>query len=455
MALRALMLRKRLDEAKKSLEELRASNDFEKREAELEQAINEAETDEEKQAVEEEVEKFEAEKKEFEEKESKLDEEVRKLESDLAEVEKAQETPAQTVVEQRKEIHKMETRKFFRMNAQERDAFFANDEVKAFLQRMRDMKGQNRSVSGADLTIPTVVLDLIRENIMEFSKLVNRVRLRQVPGRARQAVMGAIPEAVWTEACGILNELNISFGGVEVDAYKVGGYIAICNATLEDSDINLALEFITALGQAIGLALDKAILYGTGTKMPLGIVTRLVQTEQPSGYDSTIPWVDYHTSNVKTIANNKTGVDFFKELVKAAGNAKGKYSRGIKFWAMNETTYTAVVAEALSINAAGAIATGIQATMPVIGGDIVVLDFIQDNVIIGGYGDLYLLAERAGTTIGQSEHAEFIQDNTVFKGTARYDGLPVIANAFVAIGIAGATPSASMTFAEDTANQGE
>ena len=141
--------------------------------------------------------------------------------------------------------------------------------------------------------------------------------------------------------------------------------------------------------------------------------------------------------------------------MKAAGNAKGKYSRGIKFWAMNETTYTAVVAEALSINAAGAIATGIQATMPVIGGDIVVLDFIQDNVIIGGYGDLYLLAERAGTTIGQSEHAEFIQDNTVFKGTARYDGLPVIANAFVAIGIAGATPSASMTFAEDTANQGE
>lgn len=457
MALRALMLRKRLDEAKKSLEALRASNNFEKREAELEQAINEAETDEEKQAVEEEVEKFEAEKKEFEEKESNLDEEVRKLESDLAEVEKAQEvvTPAPEVVEQRKEIHKMETRKFFRMDAQERDAFFANDEVKAFLQRMRDMKGQKRSVSGGELTIPTEVLDLIRENIMEFSKLVRRVRLRPVSGKARQAVMGVIPEAVWTEACGTLNELDISFGGVEVDGYKVGGYISICNATLDDSDINLAEEIITALGQAIGIALDKAILYGTGTKMPLGIVTRLVQTEQPASYTSTIPWTDLHSSNVKTIANNKTGVDFFKELVKAAGNAKGKYSRGIKFWAMNEATYTAIVAEALSINAAGAIATGIQATMPVIGGDIVVLDFIQDNVIIGGYGDLYLLAEREGTTVGQSEHAQFIEDNTVFKGTARYDGLPVIAAGFVAVGIAGATPSAEMTFAEDTANQGE
>ena len=208
MALRALMLRKRLDEAKKSLEALRASDNFEKREAELEQAINEAETDEEKQAVEEEVEKFEAEKKEFEEKESNLDEEVRKLESDLAEVEKAQEVvaPAPEVVEQRKEIHKMETRKFFGMNTQERDAFFANDEVKEFLQRMRSAQVEKRSVSGADETIPTVILDLIRENIMEFSKLVNRVRYRNVSGKARQVVMGAIPEAVWTEACGILNE---------------------------------------------------------------------------------------------------------------------------------------------------------------------------------------------------------------------------------------------------------
>ena len=29
------------------------------------------------------------------------------------------------------------------------------------------------------------------------------------------------------------------------------------------------------------LELDKAILYGTGTKMPLGIVTRLAQSVQP------------------------------------------------------------------------------------------------------------------------------------------------------------------------------
>ena len=462
MALRALMLRKRLDEARKSLEELRAANDFEKREAELEEAINEANTDEEKAAVEEEVEKFEAEKKDFEEKEANLDAEVRQLEADLAAAEEAQnevdqtraKTPVATPEEVRKETKNMATRKFFNMTHEERDAFFANEDVKGFLARMREMKGQNRSVSGADLLIPTEVLSLIRENIERYSKLINRVNLKKVNGKARQTVMGLIPEAVWTEMCATLNELDLSFGGVEVDGYKVGGYIAICNATLEDSDINLATEIINALGQAIGLALDKAILYGTGTKMPKGIITRLVETEQPASDTSTIPWEDLHESNVLSIAANKTGAAFFKELVIDSGAASGKYSRGTQFWAMNDKTYKKVVAESLGFNAAGAVVAGVQATMPVIGGDIVVLDFVQDDVIIGGYGDLYLLAEREGTTVGQSEHAQFIQDNTVFKGTARYDGLPVIAKGFVAIGISGATPSATMTFAADTANNG-
>jgi HK97 family phage major capsid protein len=144
-----------------------------------------------------------------------------------------------------------------------------------------------------------------------------------------------------------------------------------------------------------------------------------------------------------------TGVNLFKQIVLASGAAKGKYSRGQKVWVMNETTYTKIMAESMSVNAAGAIVAGVNGQMPVIGGVIEVLEFIPDNVIIGGYFDLYLLSERAGTRIAQSEHVQFIEDNTVFKGTARYDGTPVIDEAFVAIGIAGTTPDADMDFAGD------
>lgn len=453
--LKVLLLKKRLDDKRKERAALDAV-DFEKREAEIAEAIEEAKTDEERGVVESEIDKFTAEKAEHEAAIAALDEEIRGIEAEIAaeEAKQAGETPAE---EKREEKKTMNTReKFFTMNYQERDAFFAREDVKEFISRVKELRFQKRALTGGDLLVPTVVLDLIRENIIEYSKLYKHVRVRQVPGKARQTVMGAIPEAVWTEMCGKLNELNLAFTGVEVDGYKVGGYIPICNALLEDSDIALMTEVITALGQAIGLALDKAILYGTGTKMPLGIVTRLAQTSQPAGWAGTIPWSDLHTSNIKAHAASVTGAALFQALIGDAAAAKGKYSAGAKFWAMSEATYSALLVAATNINAAGAIVAGVNGEMPVVGGKIEVLSFIPDNVIIGGFGDLYLLAERAGTVISQSEHALFIEDQTVVKGLARYDGLPVIANGFVAIGINGETVDPTdVTFAEDTANSGE
>lgn len=453
MAIKALMLRKKLDDKKKLLEELRAKDaDFATREAELETAITEAETEEEKATVEESVNAFDSEKSAHDSAKGDLEREIGELEEKLNE-EEARAKAAASKPKERKDERTMNTRtKFFGMSAQERDAFVARQDVKDFLQRARELAGQKRAITGAELLIPTVVLDLIRENVEQYSKLYKHVGVRSVPGKARQNIMGAIPEGVWTEMCATLNELNLSFSNVEVDGYKVGGYIAVCNAILEDADdISLSSEIIAVLGQAIGLALDKAILYGTGTKMPLGILPRLAQTAKPTDYPATArAWSDLHTSNVLAITS-KTDLALFKALVEATGALKKGV--GAKFWAMNEKTQTKLVANALSINAAGAIVTGMQSTMPVIGGAIETLEFLPDDVIIGGYGQRYLLAERAGAAIAQSEHVRFIEDQTVFKGTARYDGLPVIPEAFVAIGIGGTAPAANaVTFAADAAN---
>lgn len=458
MALKVLMLRKKIDGAKKELEALRAKNaDFEKREQELEQAIGEAETEEETQAVEESIADFEKEKETHATEVAALESTIADLEKDLAEEEARQDTTPPGTRE-KEEAKPMSTRSkiFAKLNMEQRNAMFERQDVKDFLARAREAIVNKRAITNAGLLIPDVFLGLLRENIENYSKLYKHVFVRPVNGTARETIMGTIPEGVWTEMCATLNELDLVFNEVEVDGYKVGGYFVVCNATLEDSDIDLAAELLTALAQAIGLALDKAILYGTGTKMPLGVVTRLAQTQAPADYPSTArAWADLHTSNIVSIsAANTDGIKLFKNIILASGAAKGKYARGEKVWCMNETTRTKLLAEGLSINAAGAIVSGMNGTMPVVGGVAEVLSFIPDNVIIGGYFELYLLAERADVRLAQSEHVRFIQDQTVFKGTARYDGLPVIAEAFVAIGISGTTPTAAMTFAADTANPG-
>lgn len=463
MALKALMLRKKIDAANKALAELRAKDEsFATREAELTKAIEEAAaetaSDEERAAVEEEVDSFEAEKKEHEEKAANLEAQIRELEEALQEEERAQDTDKKPEedkpAEREMEVETMQKRGFFKnMNMETRSKIFEREDVKAFLGEVRDCIKNKRALTGVGNIIPEVFLGIIRENMMEYSKLYKHVNVRSISGTGREAIQGVVTEAVWTECCANLNELDLPFYSVDIECWKVAGFYAVCNAVLEDSDVNLADILMDALAQAIGIAVDKAILFGLGTRMPLGIATRLAQTAAPTGYPATArPWADLHTSNVITISSaNATGVKLFQNIVTAFGAAKGKYSRGEKVWVMNETTYTKLVAEAMSVNAAGAIASGVNGTMPVIGGAIEVLEFVPDNTIIAGYFDLYLLGERAAARFVTSEHVRFLNDQTVFKGVARYDGQPAIAEGFVVIGVGGA-PTITVNFAADDAN---
>lgn len=473
MALKALLLRKKIDEQKKALAALREKDkDFESREAELKKSISEVTdetTKEERDALDELVDKFDEEKTAHEDEKAKLDKVIGDLETELEaeEAKQSTEPPAGATPpadnggneNERKDATIMNKRYkvFGTMSEQERSAFVAREDVKAYLNEVRTAIKEKRAITNVGLTIPEVMLGVLRQNIEGYSKLYKHCTVRRISGEGRLVVMGAIPEAIWTECCANLNELTIGFNDFEVDCFKVAGYFAVCNANMEDSDLNLAAELMDAIGQAIGLALDKAILYGrnaTGTqKMPQGVVSRLVQTAAPSGYPSTArAWADLHTSNVKSIAATNTGIALFQQIAIQSGAMKGKYARGGKVWCMNETTRTYLLAQAMSINAAGAIATGMGNQMPILGGDIEILEFLPDNVIVAGYFELYFLAERAGQKFAQSEHVRFIQDQTVMKGTARYDGGPVIAEAFMVIGLAGVTPTATMTFASDTAN---
>lgn len=469
MALKVIMMRHNLDRLNKELEALRQKDEtFCTREAELEAAINEVETDEQREAVAAEVEAFDAEKTAHEDAKVDLTRQIEELETELAEEERK--APAINKPEkvedkkERKEVMQtinirslpMNQKAFDAIPAEQRTAILAQEDVKQFLTELRSMKGQTRNITGGALTIPVVFLDLIAENMYRYSKLMNRVRVRNVSGEARQTIAGLIPEAVWTEMCGNINELTFGFGQIVADGYKVAGFIPVCNALLEDSDVNLASFIVEMISEAIGLAKDKAILYGKGSAshMPLGIVTRLAQTSQPANYPANAPaWTDLHATNIiKINGDSLTGSAFWAALTIATGNTFTKYSRGRQFWAMNSKTYNYLISKAITFTANGDIVANIYGTLPVINGDIDILEFMPDYDIVGGYGDLYLWAQRAGMKIQASEHVQFIQDNTVYKGTERADGTPIIPGAFVAINIKNTDITTDMTFAGDDAN---
>ena len=472
MALKVLMLRREIERKEAELAALREKDaGFETREAELEGAIAEVETEEQREAVTAEIETFEAERSQHNDAVTALEAAIANLRENLAaeeaKVPKIQQ-PAEAAAQSERSMNAMHTninirslpmnqRAFDALPMEQRQAVVAKPEVKAFLAQIRSMKGQTRAVSGGELVIPIDFLDLIAENMFRYSKLMRRVRVRNVGGQARQTIAGTVPEAVWTEMCGNLNELQFVFNQVTLDGYKVGGFVPVCNALLEDNDVNLAGWLIEMMSESLGLAKDKAILYGKGSAyhMPLGIVTRLAQQSQPASYPANAPaWVDLHSTNMISIASNKTGAEFWAALQVAAGNCFTKYNRGTQFWAMNSKTYALLKSKAITFTASGDVVANVYGILPIVTGDIDILEFMPDGDIVGGYGDLYLWAQREGAVIGMDDvgRQNRILDETLFFAKERADGAPVIPGAFVAINISGNSPTTAMTFAGDGAN---
>lgn len=485
--LKQLLLTRKIAAKRAELEKLKAERTeldqkreaLKTREAELEAAVNEMteETSEEdRAAVDAEVAEFEGQVAEADAAEAANDEaqvnlqgEIDALQRELDEVNAKATAPAAAPVETAPVAVPEETeaddvrserkgrtmiRKLFK-SAQERAAFLAREDVKNYLSEVRTAIREKRAITNAGLTIPDVFLELIRHEIAHSSKLLPFVNVRNVSGKARQNIAGAIPEAVWTEMCASINELTLSFNQIEVDGYKVGGYIAICNAILEDSDYDLAAEIVRAIGGAIGKALDKAILFGTGTKMPVGIVTRLAQTSAPANWGANAPaWTDLHSSNVVTLnIDGSTGAAFFTALIEKLAIAKDWYHEGGLFWVMNRKTHLHLLAKALQFDSSAALVSNTE-FMPIIGGTVIEFEDeeIADNEIIGGFGGNYLLAERAGIEFASSDIPLFLQDQTVFKGTARYDGTPMAGEAFVIVNFANTAPTTTADFPEDEAN---
>ena len=475
MALKALMLRRSIEVKQGELTALQErESEFSTREAELTAAIGEATTDEERGVVEQSINEFEEQRAAHTASVTALQKEITNLQGELEELERSAPKPNAghadpITTHNERNDHNMETldlrslpkhkRAFDALPMQRRDAIMAQEDVKEFLANLRSMRGQSRSISGAGLNVPVVFLDIISENMYRYSKLLPRVRVRNVTGEGRQTIVGTVPEAIWTEMCAAINELTFVFNQVVVDGYKVAGFVPICNSMLEDSDLNLASTIVEMLSESIGKAEDKAILYGKGAayKMPMGIVTRLAQTSKPSDYPAAAPaWTDLHTSNILKIGGiGVTGAQFWAQLMEATGAASSKYSSGNTFWCMSEKTKTMLRSKAITFTASGDVVANVVNMLPIINGDIETLDFMPDGDIVGGYGDLYLFSQRSGMTVESSREAQFIQDNTVFKGKQRCDGVPVVPGAFVAININNQEVTTVMDFPADDANDAQ
>ena len=466
--LRVLMLNSEIAALRSQLTPLEQTRDgFAAREEQLRQAISEAATDEERGVVSTAIETFEQERSTNAAEISRIHGEIEQREEQIRSLEAAQTPPpannsvpnsdtGNTNHERGNVEMSNPERRWFGMTYQQRDELLARDSTKEFLQRFRQLRAQQNSATGAELGIPTEFMQILRDLTYQNSKLWKYVHSESLRGNARQNIVGTASDAVWTETVANINEIVLDFTQLEVDGYMLAGYMAVSNAVLaDDSDLQLLTSILNAMGEANARALDKSIAYGTGVKMPVGFITRLAASAKPSwwGKDQG-DFIALNTSHIlKLDIDSTSGAAFFGSLIEALGIADPKYSDGRAFWIMNRKTHIRLMAKALAFDAAAALAAGINNTFPIIGGDIVELEFMADNDIAGGFGDMMRMVEREGATIASSDIPLFLRNMTVYRSIGRYDGKPARGESFVLVNFHNTQPTMSISFAPDLANE--
>lgn len=221
MALKALMLRKRISDLRTSLNDLKNVN-FDVREVEIEKSIEEANTDEEKSAVEAAVEAFETEKADNESKKSELEREIGELENELEAIENSD--PNQ------KEERKVEKKMNIRSTKEYTEAFAKyvrtgkDTEVRALL---------TENVSGGTVPVPEFIEARVRtawdkEGIMA---LVKKTYLRgNIKVGFEISATGAV---VHTEGSAAPTEETLTLGIVSMVPETIKKWITISDEVLD------------------------------------------------------------------------------------------------------------------------------------------------------------------------------------------------------------------------------
>ncbi|WP_232058135.1 phage major capsid protein [Cohnella abietis] len=414
------MIGKKLRGAQADLEELRKKEaGFATRTAELEAAIEEATTEEETTAVEESVTELEALKEEFEQQKTKLEEIITTLSTEL------EQQNSKVPNNESRSKNNEGGRGGENMPAARSKKEYFTREVEDFYSELRTrLKTRaNGNVlppgdAGADLVIPDIVVNRIRERIGDFTTLYPLVDLVRAGGRVKLILDVDTKEATWIEMRGVIKEDDDSkLTAVEFDGFKVGRIVYIDNSLLEDSIINLDDYLTKRIARSIAKALDKAILVGTGK-----------DDKQPEGILPAIP-----------AANKKKANTDYKELIPLLGLIDtGEDATGEIICVVHRQTYYAKLANlTLHVNSAGQDVVMLPnlAQPNFLGLRVVFNNYLPQDKVLFGVFDKYTLIEREGTRIDMSAHYKFREDQTAIRGIGRYDGKPVMPEAFVLVDI--------------------
>lgn len=314
---------------------------------------------------------------------------------------------AKEIEKPKMEERKMEEEKNILETAEYRSAFLKKLQGKKLNEK--EERAMTTATSSVGAAIPTSTLNRIEEMLRQTSALYNQVDVLNIPGYLSIPVEDTVNDAAWIAEGANSTDVEDKLASVNFAAYKLIRTISI---TAEVSKMTIsAFEnwIVKKITERMAMAIENAILNGTGNGQPKGILKE----------------------TIKTLQSAEKGKFTYEDICNIMANLRAGYKKGSAFVVNTQTLWKDLATIRVGDNLVFVPDPTGEFAGRIFGKPVIEDEFIDEGKILYGLFNKYTINWNENVNVTSDDSAEFRSGNRVYRGMALVDGKTVNKEAFV------------------------
>lgn len=284
---------------------------------------------------------------------------------------------------------------------------------------------EGEGFAGVETLVPATVFDRVFEDLRAEHELLNEITFVNTTGVTEWVTRNGDVEAAWwgTLCAEIEKKLQMAFKREQTGLYKLSAYVPVCKAMLDLGPVWLDKFVREILFESLAIALELAIVAGTGKEQPIGMIKDLSAPVDPS--------TGYADKAAITLDNLNPGT--LGENIMAPLTKSGTRKVQQVLLVVNPLDYWGkIFAQTTFLTADKSYVYGV---LP-IPAKIVQSVAVEQGTMIAGMAKDYFMGVGSTQKIEYSDHYRFLEDERTYIAKQYANGKPMDNDSFIVFDIA-------------------
>lgn len=283
----------------------------------------------------------------------------------------------------------------------------------------------NEGFAGVEELVPATVVERVFDELTRSHELLNEITFVNTTGITQWVTKrGDVNPAYWGKLTDAIKELlDDGFETVQTNLYKLSAFIPVAKSMLDLGPAWLDQYVRTVLAESMAIALEDAVINGTGKDMPIGMMKDLAGAVVDGVYP------DKEAAAITDLSPETLGKNVMYPLTH-----DGKRTVSNVLMVVNPADYWAKIFPATTILTQNG--TYVYGVLP-IPAKIIQSVSVPTGKMVAGLAKDYFLGVGSSRSIEVAKELRILEDQDVYVTKQYANGKPVDNNAFMVFDISG------------------